>query len=82
MLTYCYQRNHSKQILQTATREIIANSILKLLSENYFKQYLKTITTEIIPDNTYKLLLKKSLQTILSKVYQIFQFILNKTSYL
>ena len=45
MLTSCYQRNNSKQILQTTAREIIASSNYKLLSENDSKQYLKTITT-------------------------------------
>ena len=66
---YCYQRNNSKQILQTTAREIIANITYKLLSENHSKQYLQTITTEIILNNTYKLLPDKSLQTMLTKVY-------------
>ena len=52
MLTYCYQRNHSKEILQTTAGEIITNSTSKLLSENHSKRYLKPITTEIIPGNT------------------------------
>ena len=51
MLTYCYQRNHSKEILQTTAGEIITNSTSKLLSKNHSKRYLKPITTEIIPDN-------------------------------
>ena len=52
MLTYCYQRNLFKQILQTTGREVIANSTYKLLSENHSKQYLKIIATETIADNT------------------------------
>ena len=32
--TYCYQRNHSKQILQTITRKITANYAYKSLSDN------------------------------------------------
>ena len=79
---YYYQRNHSKQILETTRREIIANSSYKLLSENHSKQYLQTNSTEIIPKNTYILLPEKSLQIMLTKVYQRIQVIPNNTSYL
>ena len=78
---YCYQRNHSKKILQSTTREIIANSTYKLLSENHANQFLQTITTEIIPNNSYNLLPQKSSQPMVTKVYQKIQFIPNNTSY-
>ena len=80
--TYCYQRNHSKQILETTAREIIANSTDKLSPENHSKQYLETIATKIIPNNSYTLLPEKSLQTMLTNVYQMIQVILKNTSYL
>ena len=80
--TYYYRSNHSKQVLQTTTRDIMANRTYKLLAENHSQQYLKATIREIIPNNTYKLLPEKSLQIILTKVYQRIQFIPNNTSYL
>ena len=44
--THYYEKNHSKQILETTTRDSIAKSTYKLLSENHSKQYLQTISTE------------------------------------
>ena len=67
--TYCYQRNHSKKILRSTTREIIANSTYKLLSENHSNKFLQTVTTEIIPNNSYNLLPQKSSQPMVTKVY-------------
>ena len=64
-------------MLQTTTREIIANSTYEILSENHSKQYLQTITTEMIQNNTYKLFPGKSLQTVLTKVYQRTQHIIH-----
>ena len=76
MLTYCYQRNHSKQILKTTARKIIANSTYKVLTENYSKQYLKTITKEIIANYAFKRLSHNSIH-----LKQHFLFIANNTQF-
>ena len=65
--TYCYQRNHSKQILQTTARKnhckqylqtIIRESFQTILwnycHKNYSKQFLHTITRGIIANYAYK----------------------------
>ena len=63
-----YQRNYSKQFLQTFITEIIPNNAFKLskvvlsiyYQRNHSKQFLQTIITEIIRNNSYKLLPEKS----------------------
>ena len=66
-----YQRNYSKQFLQTFITEIIPNNAFKLskvvlsiyYQRNHSKQFLQTITREIIQKNAY--LLWHTLQTML-----------------
>ena len=65
--------NKSYKLLQ---EKIIAISTYKLSSENHSKQYFETIATKIIPNNSYTLLPEESLQTMLTKVYQMIQVIL------
>ena len=70
VLSIYYQRNHSKQFMQTIIREIIQKIYTNCYHRNHSKQFLQTITREIIPHNSYKPLSQKSFQTMLSNYYQ------------
>ena len=67
-----YQRNYSKQFLQTFITEIIPNNAFKLskvvlsiyYQRNHSKQFLQTIITEIIQNNSYKVLPEKSFKKL------------------
>ena len=81
LLNY-YQRIIANNIhIQLLSEKSFQTNLTSYCKRNHCKQYLQTIIREIIENNTYKLLPEKSLQTMLTKVYEIIQFILNNTSY-
>ena len=80
ILTNYYQRNHSKQFLQTIYYQGDQIIHTNYYQKNHFKQYLQTVIRQIIPNNfyillpgksnvTYKLLSEKTFQTTLTNYF-------------